>query len=84
MHAPLAGTIKPGYSKMGSNDTLDIVSAFQSYGGFTAGLINEDERCDIVRNSCPGPGACGRHPQCVVAPLGLHGLLSGVDACVFA
>jgi dihydroxy-acid dehydratase len=53
------GTIKPGYSKLGSNDTLDIVSAFQSYGGFTAGLINEDERCDIVRNSCPGPGACG-------------------------
>lgn len=53
------GTIKPGYSKLGAGgDTLDIVSAFQSYGGFTAGLINEDQRCDIVRNSCPGPGEC--------------------------
>lgn len=55
--SPPAGTIKPGYSKLGGNDTLDIVSAFQSYGGFTAGLIDEDQRCDIVRNSCPGPGA---------------------------
>jgi len=52
------GTIKPGHSNV-SNDTLDIVSAFQSYGGFAAGLITEDARADIVRNSCPGPGACG-------------------------
>ena len=27
------GTIKPGYSALGTNQTLDIVSAFQSYGG---------------------------------------------------
>ncbi|KAL4419276.1 hypothetical protein ABPG77_008326 [Micractinium sp. CCAP 211/92] len=53
------GTIKPGHSKLGGNDTLDIVSAFQSFGGYTAGLIDEDQRCDIVRNACPGPGACG-------------------------
>ena len=51
-----AGTIKPGYSKVGS-DTLDIVSAFQSFGGYAAGLISEEQRCDIVRNACPGPGA---------------------------
>ena len=28
-------------------------------GGFAAGLINEESRFDIVRNSCPGAGACG-------------------------
>jgi dihydroxy-acid dehydratase len=52
------GTIKPGQSALGG-DTLDIVSAFQSFGGYAAGLISEEQRCDIVRNSCPGPGACG-------------------------
>ena len=52
------GTIRPGHSSS-SNDVLDIVSAFQSYGGFAAGLIDEDARKDIVKNSCPGPGACG-------------------------
>jgi len=52
------GTIRAGCSKL-SGDTLDIVSAFQSYGQFISGSVNEDERKDIVRNSCPGPGACG-------------------------
>jgi dihydroxy-acid dehydratase len=51
------GTIKPGHSKKG--DTLDIVSAFQSYGAFIAGKIDEPTREDIVEHACPGPGACG-------------------------
>ena len=51
------GTIRAGTSSAG--EKLDIVSAFQSYGGFAAGLIEEAERADIVKNSCPGPGACG-------------------------
>jgi len=51
------GTIKPGHSKSG--DTLDIVSAFQSYGQFIAGSIDEIQRADIVRHACPGAGACG-------------------------
>ena len=51
------GTIKPGHSRSG--DTLDIVSAFQSYGQFLAGSIDEAEREDIVNHSCPGAGACG-------------------------
>ena len=38
---------------------LDIVSAFQSYGEYIAGSIDEDRRKAIVRNSCPGAGACG-------------------------
>ncbi|BAV34287.1 dihydroxy-acid dehydratase [Sulfuricaulis limicola] len=51
------GTIKPGHNKKG--DTLDIVSAFQSYGEFIAGKIDEPAREDIVEHSCPGAGACG-------------------------
>lgn len=52
------GTIKPGTGQT-SAEPLDIVSAFQSYGAYSAGLINEEQRFDIVRNSCPGAGACG-------------------------
>jgi len=51
------GTIKPGRSRSG--DPLDIVSAFQCYGEFLAGNIDEEARFDIVRNACPGAGACG-------------------------
>jgi dihydroxy-acid dehydratase len=50
------GTIKPGHFK---DKTLDIVSAFQSYGEYLAEKIDDDERQGIVRNSCPGAGACG-------------------------
>lgn len=38
---------------------LDVVSAFQSYGAFIGGKIDDEERREIVRHSCPGPGACG-------------------------
>lgn len=51
------GTIKPGHAKSG--ETLDIVSAFQSYGAFITGKIDEETRQDVVKNSCPGAGACG-------------------------
>ncbi|MDH3213451.1 MAG: dihydroxy-acid dehydratase [Myxococcales bacterium] len=51
------GTIKPGRSRGG--DPLDIVSAFQSYGEFITGRIDEETRRDIVRHACPGAGACG-------------------------
>jgi dihydroxy-acid dehydratase len=51
------GTIKPGRSRAG--EPLDIVSAFQSYGEFIAGRIDEESRSDIVRHACPGAGACG-------------------------
>ncbi len=54
------GTIKPGCTAFGGEkQTRDIVSAFQSYGEFLAGAITEDQRREIVRNSCPGAGACG-------------------------
>jgi dihydroxy-acid dehydratase len=50
------GTIKPGHW---DHHTLDVVSAFQSYGEFIAGKIDDDTRQAIVRSSCPGAGACG-------------------------
>jgi dihydroxy-acid dehydratase len=50
------GTIQPGHW---NGRTLDIVSAFQSYGEYLAGRIDEATRREIVRHACPGPGACG-------------------------
>jgi dihydroxy-acid dehydratase len=50
------GTIKPGHYQ---DQTLDIVSAFQSYGEFIAGKIDEKTRHNIVNHACPGAGACG-------------------------
>jgi dihydroxy-acid dehydratase len=51
------GTIKPGCSMKG--ESIDIVSAFQAYGQYIAGEIDEKQRFDIIRNACPGGGACG-------------------------
>ena len=51
------GTIKPGFTEKG--EKLDVVSAFQCYGEFLAGRIDEAERREIVRRACPGAGACG-------------------------
>ena len=50
------GTIRAGRV----DDTpIDIISAFQSYGEYLAGHITDEQRQRIVRNACPGPGACG-------------------------
>ncbi|KAB5576009.1 dihydroxy-acid/6-phosphogluconate dehydratase [Coniochaeta sp. 2T2.1] len=51
------GTIKPGCTKAG--ESIDIVSAFQAYGQYISGEIDEEQRFDIIRNACPGGGACG-------------------------
>ncbi|HVW39195.1 MAG TPA: dihydroxy-acid dehydratase, partial [Pirellulales bacterium] len=50
------GTIKPGHK---NGDALDIVSAFQCYGEYIAGKMNDADRQQVVRKSCPGAGACG-------------------------
>ncbi len=50
------GTIRAG--RLG-DAKLDIVSAFQSYGEYIAGTIDEQQRQAIVKKSCPGAGACG-------------------------
>jgi len=50
------GSIKAGCSQ---GEPVDIVSAFQAYGQYIAGGIDESQRFDIIRNACPGGGACG-------------------------
>jgi dihydroxy-acid dehydratase len=50
------GTIRAGSS---GKDKLDVISAFQSYGEYLSGKIDENRRREIVNHSCPGAGACG-------------------------
>ena len=50
------GTIRAG---KWNGHSLDIVSAFQCYGQYISGQIDEETRANIVRRSCPGAGACG-------------------------
>ncbi|KZV34052.1 dihydroxy-acid dehydratase, mitochondrial-like [Dorcoceras hygrometricum] len=50
------GTIKVGHFQ---GHIYDIVSAFQVYGEYVSGLINDEQRTNVLRNSCPGAGACG-------------------------
>lgn len=50
------GTIAPGDL---NGEQLDIVSAFEAYGEFIAGSIDKERFDSVVRNACPGPGACG-------------------------
>ncbi|ESK96621.1 dihydroxy-acid dehydratase [Moniliophthora roreri MCA 2997] len=45
-----------GYKK---GDPVNISDAFESFGAFTVGKINDEERFDVVRHACPGAGACG-------------------------
>ncbi|RLN03581.1 hypothetical protein C2845_PM13G25940 [Panicum miliaceum] len=40
-------------------NSYDIVSAFQCYGEYVSGSINDEQRKNVLRNSCPGAGACG-------------------------
>jgi dihydroxy-acid dehydratase len=50
------GTIRAG---KWNGHSLDIVSAFQCYGQYLAGQIDDATRENIVRHACPGAGACG-------------------------
>src|ERR1051325_1703184 len=50
------GTIRAGHAL---GKPRDIISAFQSYGEYIAGVITDEQRLDIVRHACPGAGACG-------------------------
>lgn len=60
------GTIKAGTRhvdcpEMGfqKGGTVNISDAFESYGAYAVGKITDEERFDVVRHACPGPGACG-------------------------
>ena len=50
------GTIAPGKYQ---NKDLNIVSAFEALGEKIAGKISEEEFKGIIKNACPGAGACG-------------------------
>ena len=50
------GTIKPGNH---NGKPVDVVSALEAYGQMIAESITVEERDSIVRDSCPGAGACG-------------------------
>lgn len=50
------GTIAAGHYK---GRAVDIVSAFEAVGQFSAGKISEEELHGVECTACPGPGACG-------------------------
>lgn len=50
------GTIDSGCH---NDKKLDIVSAFEAWGGKVSGKINEIQYKQIIKKSCPGSGACG-------------------------
>ena len=50
------GTIAPGKYK---GKDLNIVSAFEALGEKIAGTISDEDYKGIIKNSCPGAGACG-------------------------
>jgi dihydroxy-acid dehydratase len=50
------GTIAPGRYK---GQDLNIISAFEALGQKIAGQLDEIDFINIIKNSCPGPGACG-------------------------
>lgn len=50
------GTIAAGTYK---GEKVDIVSAFEAVGAYSAGKISEEERHGIEAAACPGAGACG-------------------------
>lgn len=50
------GTISPGCH---ADRKLDIVSAFEALGEKNTGQLSPEDFKEIVKKSCPGPGACG-------------------------
>ena len=61
------GTMKPGYSKL-LRKNINITTCYEAHGAFLYDNLSsangsshtkEDILDDIVKNACPGPGACG-------------------------
>ena len=38
---------------------MDDVSAFEAWGEKVSGKIDESEYKNVIKNACPGGGACG-------------------------
>ena len=67
------GTVKGGKWK---NKNLNIVSAFEAYGKKIRGTISNEDYNGIIKNSIPGPGACGgmytaNTMSCAIEALGM-------------
>ena len=50
------GTIDSGCY---NNKELDVVSAFEAWGEKVSGKIDDKEYKSVIKNACPGAGACG-------------------------
>jgi dihydroxy-acid dehydratase len=50
------GTIKPGHWK---GEDLNIISAFEALGKKIAGQLSDEDFIGVIKNACPGAGACG-------------------------
>ncbi|WP_114752266.1 dihydroxy-acid dehydratase [Pleomorphovibrio marinus] len=50
------GTIRSGKYK---NEKLNLVSAFEAYGKKIKNEINDEDYMGVIKNACPGAGACG-------------------------
>lgn len=50
------GTIRSGCY---NGEKLNVVSAFEAWGKIVAGQITEEDYKNVIKNACPGPGACG-------------------------
>ena len=50
------GTIDSGCY---NNKELDVVSAFEAWGEKVSGKIDDKEYKNVIKNACPGAGACG-------------------------
>lgn len=50
------GTIRSGCY---NGEKLNVVSAFEAWGKKVSGLISEEDYKNVIKNACPGPGACG-------------------------
>ncbi|KAI0731414.1 dihydroxy-acid dehydratase [Earliella scabrosa] len=60
------GTIQPGIRQLDcpsmgfkKGEKMNIADPWESYGAYAMGKISEEERLDVIRHACPGPGACG-------------------------
>jgi len=50
------GSIHSGKHK---GEKINVLSTFEAYGAKMAGIIDSEELNQIIRNACPGAGACG-------------------------
>lgn len=57
------GTIMPGLPTCGVTpeipEKIDLINAFQLYGQYLSKQITNEQRVDVIKHACPGPGSCG-------------------------